>query len=267
LYLRWLDRLCATAGFIRAVRNWPRHYLARHAGSTRPVVFELRNGLRFETRAGTLDAAIFKEVFVRRLYTPAGFEIGPRDVVVDVGAQIGAFSVFAAHAAAAGRVVAFEPAPANFELLKRNLERNALRHVEAVAQAVSGAAGERELRLSQNTGGHSFHAIEESAPIALIKVAAVTLADVAREREVTQIDFLKMDCEGEEYGIIAACPDELLRRVRRIAMEVHDLDETRNAGRLCEQLTARGLEVRHEAKPDGTSMMWARWPASATAQA
>jgi len=91
-------------------------------------------------------------------------------------------------------------------------------------------------------------------------VAAVTLADVARERELAQIDFLKMDCEGEEYGIIESCPDELLRRIRRLAMEVHDLDDTRNAVRLRERLIARGLEVRHEAKPDGTSMMWARWP-------
>ena len=257
---RWLEKLRTTLGFVRTVRNWPRHYLGRCVRSTRPLIYDLRNGLRFETRPGTLDAAIFKEVFVHRLYTPAGFEIGPRDVVVDIGAQIGAFSVFAAQAAASGRVIAFEPAPANFELLQHNIELNSLPNVETLPRAVSGVAGERELRLSQNTGGHSFHAVEKAAPIAVIRVAAVTLADVARERELPQIDFLKMDCEGEEYGIIEGCPDELLRRIRRLAMEVHDLDDTRNAVRLRERLIARGLEVRHEAKPDGTSMMWARWP-------
>jgi FkbM family methyltransferase len=257
---RLFEKLCATFGFMRVVRNWPRHYLARYTRSARPLIYELRNGLRFETRPGTLDAAIFKEVFVHKLYTPAGFEIGPRDVVVDIGAQIGAFSVFAAQAASQGRVISFEPAPANFALLKRNIELNSLRHVEALPQAVSDAVGERELRLSHNTGGHSFHTVDRSAPTAIIRVAAVTLAEIARDRRVTEIDFLKMDCEGEEYSIIDSCSDELLRRIRRMAMEVHDLDETRNAICLREQLIARGLEVRHEAKPDGTSMMWARWP-------
>jgi len=45
-----------------------------------------------------------------------------------------------------------------------------------------------------------------------------------------------------------------------LAMEVHDLDAARSAACLRERLAARGLDVRHEAKPDGTSMMWARWP-------
>ena len=257
---RSLAKLRATWGFIRVVRNWPRHYLARRARSDAPLIYELRNGLRLAMRPGTLDAAVFKEVFVHRLYTPRGFEIGARDVVVDVGAHIGCFSVFAAHAASQGRVIAFEPAPANFALLTRNLELNALSHVEAVPQAVSGAAGERELRLSRNTGGHSFHAIDDAAPVSIVRVTAVTLADVARQRQLGQIDFLKMDCEGEEYGVLDSCPDELLRRIRRLAMEVHDLDAVRSAACLRERLAARGLDVRHEAKPDGTSMMWARWP-------
>jgi FkbM family methyltransferase len=258
-------RLRATIGFVRAVRNWPQHYLARRSRSDQPLIYELRNGLRLATRPGTLDTAVFKEVFVHRLYTPAGFEIGGRDVVVDVGAHIGCFAIFAARAASEGRVIAFEPAPANFALLTRNLELNALRHVEARPQALSGVAGERELRLSQNTGGHSFHVVEKAAPLSIVRVTAVTLADVMRERDLGQIDFLKLDCEGEEYGILDSCPDELLRRIRRVAMEVHDLDATRCAAGLRERLVARGLEVRHEPKPDGTSMMWARWPAASSA--
>jgi FkbM family methyltransferase len=254
-----LARLRATVGFIRVVRNWPRHYLARRSGATATLTYELRNGLRLAMRPGTLDAAVFKEVFVHRLYAPRGFEIGPRDVVVDVGAHIGCFSIFAARAASEGRVLAFEPAPANFALLTHNLELNALRHVEASPQAVSGAAGPRELRLSLNTGGHSFHAIESAAPVSVVEVSATTLVDVMRERRLSRIDLLKMDCEGEEYGILESCPDDLLRRIRRLAMEVHDLDETRNAARLARRLTARGLDVRHDAKPDGTSMMWACW--------
>jgi FkbM family methyltransferase len=254
-----LARLRATLGFVRVVRNWPRHYLARRAGPKRTLTYELRNGLRIAMRPGTLDAAVFKEVFVHRLYAPRGFEIGPRDVVIDVGAHIGCFSVFAARAASEGRVIAFEPAPANFALLTQNLGLNALRQVEALPLAVSGAAGPRELRLSLNTGGHSFHAIESAEPISVVQVTATTLADVVREKQLSRIDLLKMDCEGEEYGILDSCPEELLRRVRRLAMEVHDLDETRNAAQLARRLTARGLDVRHDAKPDGTSMMWARW--------
>jgi FkbM family methyltransferase len=255
-----LARLRGTIGFVRAVRNWPRHYLARRRKSAEPLVYELRNGLRLAMRPNTLDAAVFKEVFVRHLYGPSGFEIGPADVVIDIGAHIGCFSIYAAHAAREGRVIAFEPAPANFALLTRNLALNALTHVLAQPCAVSGEAGERELRLSLNTGGHSFHSLESAAPVSTITVSVVTLAEVVREHGFERIDLLKMDCEGEEYEILERCPRELLQRIRRLAMEVHDLDEQRNAAGLARWLAERGFVVRHEPKPDRTAMLWAQWP-------
>ncbi len=256
----FLARLRGTLGFVRTVRNWPRHYLARRSASDHPVLYELRSGLRLAMRPHTLDAAVFKEVFVHRLYNPPGFEIGASDVVLDVGAHIGCFSIRAACAAREGRVIAFEPAPANFALLTENLALNGLSQVVALPCAVSGASGQRELRLSRNTGGHSFHPLEPAAPVSTVAVRTVTLAEVLREHGLARIDFLKMDCEGEEYAILAHCPHELLRRIRRLAMEVHDLDDERSAAGLARWLAERGFDVRHEAKPDRTSMMWARWP-------
>ena len=62
---------------------------------------------------------ILDEIFVQKFYLQEGISISPGDIVLDVGANIGAFTLFAAQHGA--RVYAYEPIPATFELLQRNI--------------------------------------------------------------------------------------------------------------------------------------------------
>ena len=80
------------------------------------------------------------------------------DVVVDVGANIGYYSlIFARAVGDNGKVFAFEPEPTNFDLLKKNLEINGYKNVVAINKAVSNIKGKVKLYVdSENMGGHSL---------------------------------------------------------------------------------------------------------------
>jgi FkbM family methyltransferase len=251
-----LAKARATAGFIGFVRNWGRHYWATH-GWTRParLVYELRNGLFLEARPRTLDVAVLKDVFFHRVYTRHGGPIPDNSIILDIGAHIGAFSASAANAARGVSVYAFEPAPENLKLLSSNLARNNLSNVRLSPEAVSGQGGVRQLHLSDSPAGHSLHGSEPFER--QLRVESVTLGEILDRHAIEAVDLLKMDCEGAEYEILETASPETLNRIRRIAMEVHTLDESRIPARLVTLLEARGFEVKVESKGDSTAMVWA----------
>lgn len=197
---RWGDRLLRSVGL-----------------KYRTVVAD---GLRFQVRRGAwADEAVLRHVIGEREYHPPGYEVGPDDVVIDVGANIGAFSVLAARKATNGRVIAFEPEPDNFALLCENLSRNGCENVTPVRAAVTDRAGIVTLNLNADSGaGHSLHRDPSGRGVS---VPAMTLADVFDAYAVELCDFLKLDCEGAEYDILYTLPRNLFGRVRRVALEYH----------------------------------------------
>lgn len=167
-------------------------------------------GIRDDFEHGIID-----ETWVERVY---GDTIMAGERVIDIGANIGAFSLWAAKKGAF--VEAFEPSEENYRRLGENIARNDFsRSIRAHKKAVWSEKGEiRLFHHPWNIGGHSVVKDKDSGYEA---VESVTLAEVIGDRGV---DFIKMDCEGAEFEIIMATPDEALAKVRRIAMEFHYRD-------------------------------------------
>jgi FkbM family methyltransferase len=172
--------------------------------------------------------ALFDEIWIRQSYLPEAWTSAPSKgtrgpVVVDVGANVGVFSLWAARRLGAARVVAIEPSPRMARALLANLERNDVEQVTLLEVALGGERREAVLyrrgaevmdTLFQrdNYGSHF-----ESAGI----VKIVTLEDVFTMLEIDWCDLLKLDCEGAEYEILFGVSDDLLARVRHIAAEYH----------------------------------------------
>lgn len=180
----------------------------------RPVVVQLR--------AGTTDEVTMREVFDQTEYHGCEDDLRGR-VVLDVGANIGAFCLWAV-AGGAGRVLAYEPEPGNMAQLRQHA---AGLPVEAHQEAVGAEPGELWLAPGPNgLHGGGTHVASPDAPAdlanVLVPVVAINrvLAD-AIDLGGGEVGVWKLDCEGAEYGILAAVDPELLVKVRCLVMEFH----------------------------------------------
>jgi FkbM family methyltransferase len=126
--------------------------------------------------------------------------IQPGDVVIDVGGNIGYFTLlFASKVGAAGRVEAFEPDPSNFALLSRNIAENGYSSVVLHNRAVWSKPGSLRLYLSEtNRGDHRAYPSEEARRA--VDIEAVRLDDLFPDSPGrSRVDFVKMDIQGAEY--------------------------------------------------------------------
>jgi FkbM family methyltransferase len=179
----------------------------------------------------------------------------PGDVFVDVGANIGYFSVLAASVVGEqGAVFAFEPDPDNYRLLLANSALNALQpRITPVQAALSDVAGEGRLFLSaDNLGDHQVYVSEEarpSVPIAMhrgsdfLQSRLPTRLQDQQNARVQRLDLLKVDTQGAEYHVIAGLLPLLLQLPRkpRILIELtpHSLRRAGASGRELIELLAQ----------------------------
>src|SRR6516225_179605 len=191
--------------YARRYRNWRELAHARAAGE-KPRRALLRDGTVFESPEGVNVLRVVTPVFHRHVYTPRGLELRPEDNVVDVGANVGAFAVYAAQRTR-GRVLAIEPHPDNAESLRRNLRANGAAGAEVEECAVADAAGVLPLFLGRSGTTHQlFGADHAQATGESLPVRVATLPQLLAKHGIERVDFLKLDCEGAEGRILPALP-------------------------------------------------------------
>ncbi|HEX6389233.1 MAG TPA: FkbM family methyltransferase [Solirubrobacteraceae bacterium] len=170
--------------------------------------------LRFADLAGSADEwwahAARRNEWEAPVLAAFGASTRPGDVVFDIGAWIGPYTLLAAtRVGPQGRVVSFEPDPVARALLERNVQLNALENVTILPYAL--AAQEGTLRL---TGGHSVAHLDAEGEH---EVQARVLADVIGEVGAAP-DVMKVDIEGGELDLDVAT----LRDVRDLFVEIHE---------------------------------------------
>lgn len=122
-------------------------------------------------------------------------EIREGDVVLDIGAHIGYYTlIFAKLVGEKGRVYSFEPSPENFRLLTKNVEANNFQNVVCVNKIVSNKPGKVKLFGSDSsTGNRLFGDSEQST----IEIDSITL-DEYFKNGAEEIGFVKLDIQGAE---------------------------------------------------------------------
>lgn len=123
-------------------------------------------------------------------------EIKKGDVVLDIGAHIGYYTlIFARLVGTEGRVFAFEPDPKNFSILKKNIEINGYQNVTLIQCAVSDTTGKIKLYLSNDTKLNTVYKLDESKKC--IEVETIKIDDFLKDYH-REINFIKIDIEGSE---------------------------------------------------------------------
>ncbi len=254
-----LGLLTLLARLRRTLRNWqlvaplafivgpsrlpPRGGALRWPISHRPVTLRLRNGM-------TLKCALneflgFFDVFVLEEYEIPDLDWSQVQTVIDVGANVGAATLWFCSRAPAARVIAVEPGPAAASRCADNVKRNGLANRASVREVALGPApGSAYYR----KGPKSLTATVKPtrADPYDIRVAVIGLAQLMAEEGLGSVDVLKMDCEGSEYEILLATQPEDLSRIGAIVGEYHQVS-ARQADKLWRHLQSAGFAVRQRA--------------------
>lgn len=147
--------------------------------------------------------------------------LGPTDVALDIGANLGWYSVLLNRLSEGGaRIYAFEPDPQTFKLLRTNLTANQALRVNPFNFALGEAPGSAQLRRykDSNNGRHSLIPGDDIAGSVTVPLDTLAHFWEAQGLGASRIAFMKVDVEGFEYFVLKGA-GELLRRCDNLLLE------------------------------------------------
>lgn len=199
--------------------------------NTKVVSFDFKDKKIFlELRPDTQDEPMARsEVFDNYYFKYGKLEINPGDTVIDLGANIGSFTI-AAGIMGAKKIVSVEPHPDTLTLLKNNIETNKDYFTEPVTLFEGAVMGNGESKAPlyicndpYGSGSHTLVLNTNDNPEGFknIEVAVTSLDELIKNTigDEGMIDFLKLDIEGAEYEVLMTCQN--LKRIRQISLEWH----------------------------------------------
>jgi FkbM family methyltransferase len=240
----------------RFVRNWPQFMFHYSLGLVPDFPYILRNGARIQIGRGVNHVPII-EIFMRHDYGT----IPDGATVLDLGANIGTFSIYAAITAHGATIYSYEPAPQYFQLLHHNVRLNGVeRQVRCFDLALADSEGSRDLIIEP--GGRPFPSLvqHDGDSGSSVRVPCTTLAEIMTANGIERIDLLKMDCEGAEYEILFGTSPDVLAKIVEIRMEIHNLGiEGCEPARLKDYLQSRDFVItRDEPFSPSEGTLWVR---------
>jgi len=219
------------------IENW-REVLPRAAAGETVTEIRLRTGPAITALPESKLWPVFSDIWYHSSYT-RHFSIPRGALVVDVGANVGVFSVFASRTARL--VYSLEPASANFSRLVSNV--SGVEKIVPLNLACAGQDGPAILDLTNDPVSFSLKttALQPKQET----VEAMCRGTFFERYRISHCDFLKLDCEGSEFDIILESEPSIFKRVSRIVMEYHDhLSEKFSHYDLLERLESLGYQAR-----------------------
>lgn len=196
------------------------------------------------------DNVVIREVWKENVYEVGDTRFTRNGITVDIGANIGAFSLLAAHYGS--KVIAVEPEPHNLKALENNIAINNMAHMITVAPV--GISDHRGTAVIGDDGGGATIkdglSASQGATIELI-----TLDDLFDRYGVEKVNVLKIDVEGSELEIITGASRKQLEKCAYITMEF-DVRSGAHMGDMVQKLSETH-HVRTMGRWTHGGMIWA----------
>ena len=139
-----------------------------------------------------------------------------RGVFVDIGANLGKYAIIQGKKLKAGKVIAIEPEPRTFDIIKKNIELNNLKNVIPLKIAISDAKGTVDFWLGAEGDGTAHSLIEIKNRSQKISVETDTLDNVLKKLKIKKVDLIKVDVEGAEPKVFTGAKDMLKKHPKII---------------------------------------------------
>ena len=151
------------------------------------------------------------------------FKPSSNDVVVDVGAHVGKYTLYASKLAKKGKIIAIEPNKESFKTLIENLKLNNCKNVKAYNVATFDKKCKLKLWVTKDEGRSSV--IEKRGNNFEI-VTAFSLSHILEDNKIKKVDWMKIDVEGAEIKVLKGA-EKFLRKTKNLIVEVQDKNEER----------------------------------------
>jgi len=150
----------------------------------------------------------------------AGELVGPGDTFIDVGANIGFYSLVLSAMRPGLKGIAFEPNPKNFAMLQANVHSNGLRKIVCESMALSDKDSTASLYLSPSDMSASLETGFDSQPTGRVEVRTTTLDNYLTDRPIGGRPLIKVDVEGHEAAFFRGAQETLALRQPDVIAEV-----------------------------------------------
>ena len=164
------------------------------------------------------------------------------NVFIDIGANIGVYSLFSSSILGQdGRVISFEPFSKNYNLFKKNISLNNYQNIQAEKIAISDMSNDIEIYYDEeetNLGMASSYATNSYTISETVK--ATTLDDYINDKNISSLDFIKIDIEGGEFKAVQGMIKTLKSFYPKLLVEI--LDDTKDKESLVKLLDDIGYK-------------------------
>lgn len=182
--------------------------------------------------------------------------VRPGQVVYDIGANVGFFTLLAAQLVGpAGKVIAVEPLPRNLDLLRRHLAMNRIDNVVVVPSAAGDAPGTASFEVAPSPS------MGRLGTAGQLEVAVTTIDALVAAGEAPPPALVKMDIEGGESRALAGAAQTLARRHPILLLSTHGEQQNDACRRTLEQL-GYAVRLRRDGREDGQYELVAMPPLS-----
>ena len=182
------------------------------------------------------------------------------DIVVDVGAHMGKYTIIASKRVGAnGKVIAIEAHPGNYEMLNHNIKLNGLTNVIPLNYAVYSKESKIKLFLPDEESGYTMHHsvmfnyLSSKYPLQgkdnekFIEVNANTLDNLLQKNGISQVNWIKIDVEGAEFEVLKGSANILsTSKDINLLIEIHNPSDTNHYKQIIDFLKSYNFKIEFE---------------------
>lgn len=234
---------------IREIENWPTAFGMRLRQKHRGLrLLNFRSGLNIACRGGTREWDLVHELYFAGSYGRAMNYLNHlpgQPLVLDLGGNIGLFSLLAAQTHPSAQIHAYEPGPPNYQMFEMNCLANSgfSQRIHLHKKAVAGQTRVAEwLFDDQNPGGSGLFGKDGVKYQVQIRAFSEVLGSLTGD-----VALAKIDIEGAEYEMLRSTSPESWKRIQAISLELHDDPEGKmQRADFLKRMSGLGFKIEQE---------------------